>query len=125
LTNFFGRISPEAETLDTRSFLETLPVWTSTFFRFSRATLPAMTPPTTATARTDSAIFLPFDMNPQPPEMRICFKRVPESRSRNGGRDPPHPWSPSKRLRNLKMVGSKEGDLTFAGVFGPTLLGSA
>src|SRR6187549_1458168 len=71
LTHFLGRISPEAETLETRSFLPTLPVWTSIFLPLARATLPAITAPTMASATRDSPIFFALDMNP--PELPACF----------------------------------------------------
>ena len=52
-TNFLGLTSPEADTMEMRSFRPTFWVWTSTVLRLSRLMLIATTAPRIATPTTD------------------------------------------------------------------------
>src|ERR1700682_4258912 len=60
-TNFLGLISPEADTVETRSRRATFCVWTATLFRRSLVTLKATTPPSTTTASTPTTMRVLFD----------------------------------------------------------------
>src|SRR5258708_27853429 len=60
-TNFLGLISPDADTVDTRSRRATFWVWTGILLRRSLVTLKATTPPMTSTAVTPSTIRVLFD----------------------------------------------------------------
>src|SRR5262249_51224410 len=61
LTNFLGLISPDAETIETRSRRATFWVWTGTLFRRSLVTLKRTTPPSTTTAAAPTRIRVRFD----------------------------------------------------------------
>src|SRR5688500_2356077 len=67
LTNFFGLISPEAETTEMRSSRPTFWVCTLTLLRRSRITLPATTPPIMTAAATPARIRDFLDDNMRPP----------------------------------------------------------
>src|SRR6185503_2033186 len=69
-TNFLGLISPDADTVETRSRRATFWVWTGILFRRSLVTLKATTPPMARTATTPMMIRVLFDTAIPPPPGR-------------------------------------------------------